>query len=192
MTCVVGLITDVGLVFGADSLVTTETGLKLTLLDKKVFVKNNVLFGFCGDLRFGQLVKHRFTPPSPGRSKDLEAFMHTKFLPDLQKFCTDSGVLKMEDLSFELLIGIHRSIYTIASDFSVVEASTRYQAIGSGAEYALGVMYATKSLSNFQQRITLALEASSAFSQTVAKPFHFECLTTTPKKQVKTKSTSRK
>lgn len=183
MTCVVGLITDTGLIFGADSLVTTESGSKLTLLDKKVFIKNNILFGFCGDLRFGQLVKHRFTPPSPGRNKDIESYIHTKLLPDLQRFFVDLGHNKIEPGSFDLMIGIHKSIFTIADDFSVMESATRYQAIGSGADYALGVMYASKNISSHQQRITLALEAASSFCQTVAKPFHFEFLSTTKQRQ---------
>jgi ATP-dependent protease HslVU (ClpYQ) peptidase subunit len=182
MTCVVGLITDNGIMFGADSLVTTESGSKLTLSDKKVFLKNNILFGFCGDLRFGQLIKHRFNPPSPGRNKDIELFLHTKFLPDLQKFFIDAGYNKIEPGSFDLLIGIHKSIFVISDDFSVVETPNRYQSIGSGCDYALGVMYATKSIFNPTQRITLALEASSSFCQTVAKPFNFEFLQTVTKK----------
>lgn len=181
MTCVVGLITDSGLMFGADSLVTTESGSKLTLLDKKVFLKNGMLFGFCGDLRFGQLVKHRFNPPSPGRNKDIEVFIHTKFVPDLQKFFADVGHLKIDSGSFELMVGIHKSIFTISEDFAVVETPNRYQAIGSGADYALGVMYATKGISSPAQRITLALEAASSFCQTVAKPFNFEFLTSSTK-----------
>ena len=191
MTCVVGLITDSGLMFGADSLVTTESGSKLTLLDKKVFIKNNIIFGFCGDLRFGQLIKHRFNPPSPGRNKDIELFVHTKLVPDLQKFFNDLGYSKLDQGSFELMVGVHRSIFTISDDLAVVEASTRYQAIGSGADYALGVMYATKSISSPTQRITLALEASSQFCQTVAKPFNFEFLASTTKRQPKQKRTKR-
>lgn len=187
MTCVVGLITELGLMFGADSLVTTESGSKLTLLDKKVFVKNNILFGFCGDLRFGQLIKHRFTPPSPGRNKDIESFIYTKFLPDLQRFLGDAGYSKIDPGSFELMVGVHRSIFVISDDLAVVETPTRYQAIGSGADFALGVMYATKSISSPTQRITLALEASSQFSQTVAKPFNFEFLPTGTKRHPKPK-----
>lgn len=188
MTCVVGLITDTGIMFGADSLVTTESGSKLTLIDKKVFLKNNILFGFCGDLRFGQLVKHRFNPPSPGRNKDIELFIHTKFLPDLQKFFIDSGYNKIESGSFDIMVGIHKSIFVISDDFSVVETPNRYQAIGSGSDYALGVMYATKSIFNPTQRITLALEASSSFCQTVSKPFNFEVLQTVSKKSNEKKS----
>jgi ATP-dependent protease HslVU (ClpYQ) peptidase subunit len=184
MTCVVGLITDSGLMFGADSLVTTESGSKITLLDKKVFVKNNMIFGFCGDLRFGQLIKHRFNPPSPGRNKDIELFIHTKFIPDLQKFFMDLGFSKLEPGSFDLMVGVHRSIFTVSDDLAVVETPARYQAIGSGADYALGVMYATKSISSPTQRITLALEASSQFCQTVSKPFNFEFLPSSTKRQV--------
>lgn len=182
MTCVVGLITESGLMFGADSLVSTDSGSKLTLLDKKVFIKNNVLFGFCGDLRFGQLVKHRFNPPSPGRNKDIEVFIHTKFIPDLQKFFADAGYSKIEPGSFDLMVGIHKSIFTIADDFSVVETPNRFQAIGSGCDYALGVMYATKAISSPTQRITLALEAASSFCQTVSKPFNFEVLESSTKR----------
>lgn len=187
MTCVVGLITESGLMFGADSLVTTDSGSKLTLLDKKVFIKNNMLFGFCGDLRFGQLVKHRFNPPSPGRNKDIEMFIHTKFLPELQKFFSDAGHSRLEPGTFDLMIGIHKSIFVISDDFSVVETPNRFQAIGSGCDYALGVMYATKSISSATQRITLALEAASSFCQTVAKPFNFEVLSSVTKRQEKPK-----
>ncbi len=190
MTCVVGLLTDSGdILFGADSLVTDDSGFKLTLMDKKIFTKNNVIFGFCGDLRLGQLVKHRFNPPSPGRNKDIETFIHTKFVPELQKFFSDSGYPKLDNDrdSFELLVGMHRSIFTIGKDFSVIEAPTRYHAIGSGAEFALGAMYATKTLTSENQRITIALEASSSFSQTVGKPFHFERLQSAQKRTERSK-----
>lgn len=178
MTCVVGLIADNGhIVFGADSLVTDETGFKLSLPDKKIFTKNNILFGFCGNLHFGQLVKHRFNPPSPGRNKDIEAFIHTKFLPELQKFFAENGIIKfVEDEEHELLIGIHKSIFAIGSDFSVVQSPTRFHAIGSGAQYALGSLFSTKSLQDETKRLSIALEAASQFSMTVGKPFHFETL----------------
>lgn len=186
MTCIVGLITDSGLIFGADSLVTDDSGNKATLLDRKVFIKNNILFGFCGTLRFGQLVKHRFSPPSLGKSKDIDAFVYQKFVPDLQKFFTDNGIIKIEENDFEFLIGIRKSIFSIGHDFSVVQTSLRYHAIGSGADFAAGVMYATKSLSSDTQRITLALEAASLHDKNVSKPFYFESLKVDlPKKFVK-------
>lgn len=178
MTCVVGLIADNGhVIFGADSLVTDETGFKISLLDKKIFIKNNILFGFCGNLHFGQLVKHRFNPPSPGRNKDVEAFIHTKFVPELQKFFIENGIVKFaDDEEHELLIGIHKSIFAIGSDFSVMQSPTRFHAIGSGAQYALGSLFSTKGLKDDTKRLSIALEASSQFSMTVGKPFHFETL----------------
>lgn len=191
MTCVVGLITKSGLIFGADSLVTTELGSKYTLSDKKIFIKNDILFGFCGDLRFGQMVKHSFIPPHIDRERDLELYVHTKLIPELQKVFLDSGHMKIEQGSFDLLVGIGKHIFIISDDFAVIKTASPYQAIGSGAEYALGVMYATDKMANERRRISLALDAASNFSQTVGKPFYFESLEDTFTKKTKPKRNAR-
>lgn len=176
MTCVVGLVTEEGLVFGADSLVTTGYGSKYTLIDKKIFIREDVIVGFCGDLRFGQLIKHQFNHSPYGRHKSPELFMHHTFLPELQKFFLDSGFQKIETGSFDLLVGVERRLFVVSDDFAVIETPSPYQSIGSGCDYALGVMYATSHVADAKFRISVALEAASNFSQTVAKPFHFEIL----------------
>lgn len=197
MTCVVGLITSNGdILFGADSQVTTDDS-KITLLDKKIFKKNNMIMGFCGDLKFGQLIKHRFTPPIPGRNVDIDNFIYTKFVPELQKFFIENGFQTFSrNESFTLLLGIEKNIYSIDDDYAVIPASQRYFAIGSGGDYALGSLHATRSNPNYNQRLQMSLDAAITYSSTCSKPFHFESLLHTPspdkKKKIKAKPKSKK
>lgn len=177
MTCVVGLITSNGdILFGADSQVTFDDT-RTTLLDKKIFKKNNLIMGWCGDLKFGQLIKHRFSPPIPGRNVDIDNFIYTKFIPELQKFFIEHGYQTFgRNESFELMVGIEKNIYIIDSDYSVITASHRFCSIGSGANYALGSLHATRTNPNDSQRLQMSLEAAATYSTSCAKPFHFESL----------------
>jgi ATP-dependent protease HslVU (ClpYQ) peptidase subunit len=178
MTCVVGLIADNGdIVFGADSLVTNDAGGKLVNLDRKIFVKGQILIGYCGAVRHGQIVKHLFDPPAlPRIGGNLENYIHRLFIPKLRKCFTKAGIDKLPDIS--LLVGVRGRLFVLEEDYSVVEAPDAFAAIGHGADYALGVLYATKVGKKDTPRITQALEASAHFCNSVGKPFHFERLST--------------
>ena len=62
MTCIVGLVTEEGAYIGGDSRITQDTSI-LPGVFEKIFFKNKILFGFCGNYRFGQILKYRFNIP---------------------------------------------------------------------------------------------------------------------------------
>lgn len=176
MTCIVGLITESQLIFGADSLVTTDSDAKFTLSDKKIFKKGKFLFGFCGSLRYGQLIKHKYPMPTYSPTRDIESYVHRVFLPDLHSFLAAHTYQKLECPLFEFLVGIGDRIFIVSDDFSVVSTPSPYQAIGSGSQYALGALFASQDNTNHVERLTVALQAASKYSQSVAEPFYFQSL----------------
>ena len=48
MTCIVGLVTEDGAYLGGDSRITQDTSI-LPGVFEKIFFKNKILFGFCGN-----------------------------------------------------------------------------------------------------------------------------------------------
>ena len=62
MTCIVGLVNDQDVYFGADSSCSDEDTL-VSMKESKIFIKNNQIFGCAGDMRCAILMTCLWTPP---------------------------------------------------------------------------------------------------------------------------------
>ncbi|NKI68983.1 hypothetical protein GN109_06085 [Collimonas pratensis] len=172
MTAIVA-IKHAGIVYiGGDSAGSSNSQIRVRK-DCKVHKVGSVIFGFSGSFRVGQLLAHALQFPARPAGLDAAAFMVT-LVADAVRECLKVGGCDIADGSgVEVLIGYQGHIFNLQGDYQVEELTKPYNAIGSGAEIALGALYATEAANMApEDRIKLALKAAEHFCTEVSGPFH--------------------
>lgn len=174
MTCIVG-IADGGIVYlGGDSASSTPDGESFLPTRPKVFLIGEIAIGVAGSGRVNQLLRYKL--PIPALIADPERYVAVDFVDTLKALLKEDGRKDdelMED-SF-LLIGLRGRLFLIDSTFQVSEMRCGYEAIGSGAQIALGSLYATNDDVTFgpRARLRMALNAAQEHNAFVRGPFTF-------------------
>lgn len=174
MTCVAAVETQAGIVMGADS-ASVDDHLSLTVVaDDKVFERGPFLIGFTSSWRMGSLLRYgAFDPDTRTADDDVDAFMHTRFI-DAVRSCLKQGGYARVDNNVEtggtFLVGFRGRLYVVHGDFQVARSAAGFNAVGCGADLALGALHATAGEPG-EQRVTAALAAAETFSAGVRSPF---------------------
>lgn len=176
MTCVVALEKDGVIWMGADSAAFRNDEINIRT-DPKVFKVDNFLFGFSGSFRVGQLIRYAFRPPKNTRQRSDMEYMVVDFVDSLKLLLEEKGVLLKDGTGdshdSEIVVGFHKKIYVIESDFNVSIRNENYAVSGSGAAYALGALYILNLNQSMgpEEKIELALRASVEYCPSVRLPF---------------------
>lgn len=171
MTCIVGIVKNGKVYVGGDS--ASSNGYDMSLRpNEKVFVRDGVVFGVCGSWRANDLLKYHLQVPGP-HGDDLKLYIATTFL-DAVRDCFKVGGYaekenEVETTSSMFFVGMSGRLFEISTDYQVAEVH-EYSAIGTGADAALGALYATLKRSPMT-RIRIALEAAEQFNAFVRGPF---------------------
>lgn len=178
MTCIIGLRTKEGIFIGGDSAAAEGWNIYATAL-KKVFLyrSSRFLIGYTSSFRMGQLLQYKLKMAAQGEQGDLE-YMVTVFVDAVRQCFKEGGFAKVENSQEEggeFLVGYKDNLYVIYSDFQVNVSRDDYFAVGCGAHYAKGSMWATQQQEP-EARIINALEAASHFSNGVCPPYYVEIL----------------
>lgn len=168
MTCIVGLV-DNGVVYiGGDS--AGVSGLSISVrTDEKIFTNGPFIMGFTTSFRMGQLLRYKLDPPKQTVNCDDMKYMVTNFIDSVIKCFTDNGYGSKNNGGI-FLVGYNSKLYTIDTDFQVGIPTLPYDAVGCGADLALGAMHATKDKKP-KERIKAALQAAAAHNAGVIAPF---------------------
>ncbi len=176
MTCIVGLIDNNKLYMGSDSRVTT--GHILPVNDSKILIRENMLIGISGDVRYSNIIEHYLNIPYHRNDVLTMEYICTDFITSLrtiieeQKFSEERNKVSSVPNDSMILIGYKNKLYSIWGDYSVVEFYD-YYAIGSGGSYAVGSLETTRNMNlDPKKRIELALESACKFSVWCAPPFN--------------------
>jgi hypothetical protein len=177
--------------FGGDSAATGGDAIEIRR-DSKVFIRDQVLFGFQNSFRVGQLLRYSLVVPKRRRGMDLNQYMCTTFVDAVYE-CMKAGRALGNDEededapavlnSSQFLVGYGGRIFRIDGDFAVAEVGTLWDAIGSGGDSARGALLAqdlviatakrNKRAFTYtpEQRILDALTASERLTPNVRRPF---------------------
>ena len=146
MTCIVGLVGKKGVLIAGDSQVSTDW-IKRDDKGAKVFnLLDTVAVGYCGSGRFGQILEyHLESLKSPPLGKDELRWVIRDFIPYLRWITEEQGHLHVHHNvehfgPSAFFLGVRGRLFTVESDFSVNEHVLPYEAIGSGADTAMGVL----------------------------------------------------
>jgi len=97
--------------------------------------------------------------------------MHTKFIKELREFYNEFWVDTSKEGDLGLIISVRGNIYEHSSgDMSLSKYMLPYLAMGSGAEYAYGVLYATDKQKNARNRVLQAVNAAIKFNPSCMGP----------------------
>lgn len=178
MTVIVGLEANGKVVMGADS-IGVNNYLAEIRLDPKIFFVDEMMIGFCGSFRMGQLLQYRLEiPKHPDGIPDHE-YLCTAFVDAVKKLFNDHEVEKersgVKEAIGAFLVGYRGHVYAIFEDYQVGRSHAGYASVGAGDQYALGAMSATEGMRIKPiRRVQLALEAAEKHSPWVRGPFTIE------------------
>lgn len=178
MTCIAGVI-DKGRVFiGGDS-AGIDTGNNYALQtrqDPKVFKKGAFVIGFTTCFRMGQVVRYVFDPPEPPLSDfGLFGYMVRSFVPALRASLSETGAMDKDcsgqESGPDMLVGIRGKLFGVQENFQISESIHSIDAVGCGAQFAIGSLWATRFHHDPEHRVFEALKTSETFCAGVRGPF---------------------
>jgi len=104
-------------------------------------------------------------------------YMVTKFIPALQKVFSKGGILiekSGEKIGGSFLIGTRANLYEIQGDFSVLENTLPWNALGCGEDFAKASLFTTKDMElTIKEKLILAISSAEKYSTGVARPFTY-------------------
>ena len=177
MTCIVGLTDKNKVYIGGDAASASAYSMRISAVPK-VFRNGPFVIGYTSSWRMGQILEHHLRIDEselPRAGNSLHEFMVCVFVEkvrDLFKELGYSTVENNEETAGQFLVGCYGHLYYVDKDYQVNETINGMDACGSGEDYALGALYATKDTAlNPYQRIDTALEAAAEFCSVVRPPF---------------------
>lgn len=179
MTIVAGILTPDRIYMGADTLLSSDDS-KVTISRPKIFRRGEMLIGYSGSLREGQVIETDFSPPKKDKKEEDYIYIAQSVTGEFDKIMSK---YKLEDRSANSnefnscwLIAYGNAFYEMQFDLSVLVPRRNYAAIGTApAQYAaLGTLFALKETSmGPQEQLELALRAAESVCPSVAAPFDF-------------------
>lgn len=167
MTCIVGIEEEGRVILGADSAGVAGYSIRRRS-DSKLFRAGDLIGGFTGSFRMGQVLRNHLKVPKGMRPER-----------DLGDICRDlfreHGCLAEKDgvaAGTCFLFGWKGRLYEMESDFQVGRIMEGFNAVGCGDDLALGAMFAAPDLVA-KERVRCALKAAARFSAGVVGPFRF-------------------
>lgn len=177
MTCVVGLVQRGKVYMGVDSAAVQGWTRRASKVSK-VFRRGPFLIGYTTSFRMGQLLEHHLVVKPQAEGQSDMSFMVTQFIEAVRVLLKEKGFTKVEantEKGGQFLVGYKQQLYSVDSDFQVGHQAEFFDAVGSGAEFALGAMKALERVSP-QRRIRRALEIAAHFNMGVCAPFTIKTL----------------
>ena len=178
MTCIVGLVENGTVYIGGDS--ATTTGNRRTVRSTSKAVKRGeFVMGGAGYAVITMIMNHVTELPPMYENQTPIDYMVNTFLPMFRATVLSMGQMIIEDSKEStdslFLIGFRGHLFRIGQDLNVIESIDGFDCIGSGGDFALGVMYATHdSGMKPEDRIYKALNAAAYFDSYVYPPFEIE------------------
>lgn len=179
MTCIAGIEADGKVWIGGDS-AGSDGHLIHVRADEKVWANKQLVFGFCGSFRMGNLLRYKLEPALERYEVEPDAeaefrYMATAFIDGVRKVLKDGGFMQAvngADSGGTFLVAWRGKLYQVYSDFQVGRTAQGFCAIGSGGACAEGVLYALRDTKmSPEEKITAALGAAEALVTTVQGPF---------------------
>ena len=196
MTCIVGLVDKGDVYIGGDS--AGVAGLSITIRnDSKVFGNGPFVIGGTSSFRMLQLLRFKFSPPAQTIHQEDYEYMVTSFIDAVRQCFSQNGFGDAAATTGgSFLVGYKGKLYAVQGDHQVGLPAAPFEAVGCGADLALGAMFATEGMKP-EDRINMALSAAAAFSAGVSAPFNIlklesETQIIKPKAKAKNVKTNRK
>lgn len=171
MTIIIGLEHRGTVWIGGDSAGTNQLMNQTIRADKKVFIRDGLIFGFCGSFRAGQLLQHTLVIPPHAKGVSDEAYLVNDFISAVKSCLLEGQEGTAKEFEGAFLLGYRGKLYDIESDFQVGQPKTGWHAVGSGSDIGKGAMAASGGIRNPKKRLELALQAACDGNAACRPPF---------------------
>lgn len=178
MTCVVGFVQKAKVWVGADSAGTVPDGSQILITDGKVFQVGDMVIGCAGSFRMAQLLRYSLELPERDQGQPIAEYMAREVAHAIRRCLIRGGhisrMAEQQEMEGACLLGYEGHLFRLQSDFSMLEAISGFDAVGAGADLAIGALhYAhfTTPRAPARKRIESALKASAFANSTVRPPF---------------------
>ncbi len=176
MTAIVGIEAAGEVWIGGDAAAIDESYDSEARRDPKVFINGPCLMGYTTSFRMGQLLEHVLKVPAHPSGVDDMAWLVGDFMDSVRKCFAEGGFLvtksETSDTGGQFLLGYRGHLYAVHSDFQVGRSRAGYAAVGCGAPYALGALYASRGYGfTSEGRLRISLEAAARHNAAIRKPF---------------------
>ncbi|MFA6400901.1 MAG: hypothetical protein WCX31_04640 [Salinivirgaceae bacterium] len=176
MTCIVGIVNKHSnrVTIGGDSAESNGSNIFIRK-DVKVFKNGEFVIGCTSSFRMIQLLRFSFNPPEI-KADDVYAYMCTQFIDAVRACFKEGGYLQKytdgDEKGGTFLVAYKNRLFKIESDFQVAENLNGIDAVGCGADFALGALFTILDHSiPTKDKILKALEAAEFLSEGIRRPF---------------------
>lgn len=174
MTLIVGTLHE-GQVWMACDSIGSDGFTKMIVKQPKLFRKGDLIMGYTDSFRLGQLLEHNLALPSRAVGQEVVPWLITAFVDTLRTCLKNGGYATFEsgtEGGGNFLIATEGRLFEVQRNYSILESTEPYAAVGSGEYHAYGALHATHLLDlPPRQRLLLALEAAAAHVTTVRGPY---------------------
>jgi ATP-dependent protease HslVU (ClpYQ) peptidase subunit len=173
MTCIVGLEHDGKVYMGCDS--GQSDGHFTSSIDvAKIFTNRDITFGYTSSFRFADLLQYDLKIPIQDGTPDRE-YLVSAVVKEIRSVLHRGGYATVNNNTESggtALLAFKSKLYRLQDDYSLVRDLGGYAACGSGANFALGSLASTDSITDPAYRVELALQAAIKHCATVQGPTH--------------------
>lgn len=164
MTCIVGVVKGGTVWLGGDRAATDGELNRTILKEPKLVALGEVGFGICGSPKIFNALKSGAELPTQSGGDDRE-FVMGQLVPAVTELfkrldCTVDHPQYGPVFEGAMLVAYRGMLFTMQSNFQMIESDSGYASVGSGSKLALGSLSATKK-ENPRKRVLAALEAST-------------------------------
>lgn len=132
MTAILAIKTDSGIYMGGDLMASTPQT-STYIKDSKVFLKDDMLFGMCGSVRFMDIVQYCWNPPErPISCANDKAYIVGFVVPSILEELKRSGL--DSNVKGGMLIAYNGEFYDVDSGFGTVLVDDNVVSQGNGYE----------------------------------------------------------
>lgn len=171
MTAIVGIQKSGRVWLGGDSAATSGDLSQRVIGDSKVFIVGDIAFGVCGLPKVMDVLRDAIKYPRQ-TGNDSRSFMTNELIPAIKNALKHHGCVQNDEFHGSALIGYRGLLYCLEGNFQIITNAYGFDAVGSGADIAIGSLHATRSTRNPHKRILMALEAASINNAGVRPPFN--------------------
>ena len=173
MTLIIGLVHDGQAYLAGDTAASNGHTYQHTV-QPKVFKNGGLLFGYTTSFRMGQLLEHNLSVPARTVGQELLPWLVCGLVPAVRGCLSQGGFAQNcsgNERGGNFLIVAEERIFEMQAEYSVLERTDGYAAVGSGEDYALASLHTTAQLDLPPlRRLELAFGAATGNVTTVKAP----------------------
>lgn len=172
MTCIVAVEADGVVYMGSDRKASSSWSAGVVEAPK-MFENGPLLVGYTTSFRMGQLLQHALQVPTHTLTWDVDRWVSTDLATAVRECYDAHGWNETKDgraVNGNWLMAVSGRCYEMQSDYSFIRDTAGEYAVGSGEDFALGSLHATRGQEP-RTRVLAALEAAAERCPSVGGPF---------------------